>query len=455
VPTRGPGRSVRLTLPVIAERDLGPLTIAALMFGWAALWVVQMPSGIPAASYLGQLLGAESVLLLSISLVLISTLPHVEAFFHGIDRAAIWHRRTAIAGLALLAPHIALSTNPGRAGLGGQLGAIGLIGLVGLAAWAVLPRWRTMLPRALHVPVDVVGSTAVARRVMRALGGYERWRTLHRTTGLFVAAGFAHGAMNGTPFPAEPVLRWSYLAVGSVGLAFYLHRELLARFFWPMHDYQVRGLRVVGDGLVEVTLAPVGQPLRFVPGQFAMVFLEARDGWHRHPFTIASGADEADLRVTIKALGDYTSRLEDLVAPGMPAVIGGPHGRFDRCRGTSRQIWIAAGVGIAPFLSWLRSLDSRPRADVDLFYTHAGPAPFTDEILEIAGLYPSLTVHLIDTNVTGRLTPGPVLASVHTDIDAVSVFMCGPEPMLRQFQTELRRAGVRRHHIHREYFDWR
>jgi predicted ferric reductase len=390
-----------------------------------------------------------------VSLVLISTLPHVEAFFHGIDRAAIGHRRTAIAGLVLLAPHIALSTNPGRAGLGGQLGALGVIGLVALAAWAVLPRWRTMLPRALHLPVDVVGSTPVARRVMRALGGYERWRTLHRTTGLFVAAGFAHGAMNGTPFPAEPVLRWSYLAIGSVGLAFYLYRELLARFFWPMHDYQVRGLHVVGEGLVEVTLAPVGRPLRFVPGQFAMVFLEARDGWHRHPFTIASGAAEADLRVTIKALGDYTSRLEDLVAPGMPAVIGGPHGRFDRCRGTSRQIWIAAGVGIAPFLSWLRSLDSRPRADVDLFYTSAGPAPFADEILAIAALHSSLTVHLIDSNLTGRLTPHQVLTSVHADTSGLSVFMCGPEPMLRLFQTGLRSAGVRRRHIHREYFDWR
>jgi ferredoxin-NADP reductase len=33
--------------------------------------------------------------------------------------------------------------------------------------------------------------------------------------------------------------------------------------------------------------------------------------------------------------------------------------------------------------------------------------------------------------------------------------MCGPQGMLRSFQTQLRRAGVPSRHIHREYFDWR
>ena len=43
----------------------------------------------------------------------------------------------------------------------------------------------------------------------------------------------------------------------------------------------------------------------------------------------------------------------------MPAVIGGPHGRFSHWKGTDQQVWIAGGVGVAPFLSWLRALDGR------------------------------------------------------------------------------------------------
>jgi predicted ferric reductase len=439
----------------LGARDVGPLTILGLVIAWAGLWLMARPASIPFGSFFGQMLGAESVLLLSVALVLISTLPYVEAYFDGIDRAAVWHRRAAILGVLLLVPHIALSRNPGRAGTGGQLGALGMLGLVGLAAWAVLPRWRSVLPKLLHRPIDAARSTGPVRLLLRLSGGYERWRALHRTTGVFVAIGFAHGAMNGTPFAAAPILRFTYLVVGGVGLAFFVHKELIARFFARGHDYCVRAIRPVDHDLVEITLKPLCRPIRFVPGQFATVFLEAKDGWHRHPFTIASGPTETDIRFTIKALGDYTSQLRELIEPGMPAVISGPHGRFDRRRGTAHHIWIAAGVGIAPFLSWMRSLGNELTQDVDLFYSSQGAAPFADELTTIAARHPSLRLHLIDTATEGHLTPTEVLARTPGPPHQLSAFMCGPEPMLREFQTQLRTAGIRRSRIHREHLDWR
>ncbi len=66
---------------------------------------------------------------------------------------------------------------------------------------------------------------------------------------------------------------------------------------------------------MEVALRPIGQPVDFVPGQFAMVYLETKDGWHRHPFTISSAPQEDVVRVTVKALGDYTSRLQQIIEP--------------------------------------------------------------------------------------------------------------------------------------------
>ena len=447
-----PAPSHRLSLPA---RDVGPLVIGLLVVGLAVLWAVGIPAGQPVGSYVGQLMGAESVLLMSVAIVLISTLPWVEEWFDGIDRAAIWHRRTAMIGIVLLLPHILLSTNPHGAGIGGTLGIVGLIGLIALIVWAILPRWRSILPQPVQRPILAIGRLGALRVVNRWLGGYERWRSLHRLTGLFVAIGFIHGLMNGTAFGAAPALRWSYVAIGAIGLTVYGYRELLARRFWPMHDYQVESSRPLAPGLLEIALTPVGRPLRFVPGQFAMVFLEARDGWHRHPFTISSGSGEDVLRVTVKALGDYTSALEDLVDPGMPAVIGGPHGRFDLRRGTVRQVWIAAGVGVAPFLSWIRSLGDDLPFEVDFFYTAAGPIPFSDEITEIAARHPSLRVHLIDSVSEGRLSSQHVLQQLAGDVTDLSLYMCGPEPLLRRFALDLRRAGVRRTRIHREYFDWR
>ncbi len=431
------------------------MTIAVLVVVQAGVWIVAQPAKEPAGSYVGQLLGAESILLLSIGLVLISTLPWVEEWFDGIDRAAIWHRRVAIAGLLLLAPHVVLSANPEGTALGGPLGAIGAIGLVTLALWAILPRWQSVVPRPLRRLVLAARDAPVIRDARRVFGGYDRWRALHRTTGLFVAAGFAHGLLDGTPFEDSSILRWGYVAVGAVGLGFYVYRELLARYFVSLHDYEVAGVREVDKGLVEVSMRPIGRGIDFVPGQFAMVYLEAKDGWHRHPFTISSAPDERVVRFTVKALGDYTSRLQELIEPGMPGVIGGPHGRFSHARGSDRQVWIAGGVGVAPFLSWLRALDGQLPQRVDFFYTSEGDAPFATEILAIADRHASLRAHMVDTSTEGRLTTERVLAAAGGDPGGLSVFMCGPKGMLSTFQSQLRLAGVPSRAIHREYFDWR
>jgi predicted ferric reductase len=329
--------------------------------------------------------------------------------------------------------------------------------MVGLAVWAILPRWQSVVPQPLRGTIRAVKDAPVVRQVRRVFGGYDRWRQLHRLTGVFVAAAFFHGLLDGSPFPKSPVLRWSYVVIGGTGLAFYLYRELLSRFFRSLHDYEVHDVVPIADGLVEISLRPIGRAVRFVPGQFALVYIEAKDGWHRHPFTIASAPSEGLLRVTVKALGDYTSRLRDLLEPGMPAVVGGPHGRFNHAKGTADQVWIAGGVGIAPFLSWMRALDEHPPPGrVDLYYAFTGgPAPFADELVDIAAGREDVRCHLVDSQVDGRLTVPRILADTGVAPKRLSAFLCGPEAMLRSFGRSLREAGVRSGHIHREYFDWR
>lgn len=445
-------RAEILGVPV---RLLGPLAIGLLAAGYGVLWLLARPVGTTLTNDLGQLFGGESILLMSIAMVLISTLPLVEPVFGGIDYAAIWHRRLAIAGSVLLLPHIELAANPHATSLGKALAVSAAVGLASLIAWAILPRWRTMLPAVLHRLVLRTRDAWPIRLVTLVLGGYERWRGFHRLTGLFVGAGFLHGLLDATAFEATPVLRWSYVAIGGIGMGFYAYRELLSRRFLPHHDYQVDAVRTVAPGLVDVHLRPLGKPLHFRPGQFAMIYLETKDGWQRHPFSMSGAPADKGLRITVKALGDHTTRLPEVVQPGMPAVVSGPYGTFDRLSGTARQIWVAGGVGITPFLSWLRSLDGELEETVDFFVTSAGRSPFADEIETIAKGHPKLTVHLVDSTVDGRLTPQRVLNAVNADPQELSVFIGGPEPMVRQFRKALRSAGVGIANIHREYFHWR
>ena len=189
-----------------------------------------------------------------------------------------------------------------------------------------------------------------------------------------------------------------------------------------------------------------------------MIYLEGKDGWHRHPFTISSAPHEGVVRVTVKALGDYTSRLQEIIEPGMPAVIGGPHGRFGHWKGTDRQVWIAGGVGVAPFLSWLRGLERASAAasgsisSTPLTARRHSPRRSS----AIAGATTALRTHLIDTSVEGRLTTERVLASVGGDAERpVRVPMWAAGRCCARSRRSFAQAGVPSRRIHREYFDWR
>ena len=140
----------------------------------------------------------------------------------------------------------------------------------------------------------------------------------------------------------------------------------------------------------------------------------------------------------------------------MPAVIGGPHGRFSHRRGTDRQVWIAGGVGVAPFLSWLRALDGDLPQRVDFFYTADGEPPFADEIRAIAARHAWLHAHLIDTSAEGRLTTERVLAAVAGDRRASCRCSCaGRRGCCARSRRSCAWRACRRGSIHREYFDWR
>ena len=438
----------------LITRMIGPATIAALVVVFALLWVLARPDGDP-GTFVGQLLGAEGVLLLSVGLVLISTLRWVEQFFDGVDKAAVWHRRVAMTGTILIGIHIATTGNPNATQLGPTLGTIGIIGLATLTVWAIAPRWRAITPRPLRPTVLRLMEATPVRFVGRWVGSYGLWRGFHRLTGVFLAFGFAHGLMDASVFGSQ-LLRWSYVAVGGIGLAFYLYRELLARRVARTHDYEVSSVEPIDDASFEIWLRPLGDRFAFRPGQFALVNLEARDGWHRHPFTIASAPDEREVRITVRAVGDFTSSIGDLVAPGMPAVISSPQGHFDYSRGTEHQVWIAGGIGVAPMLSWLRS--AKPGGlphRVDFFYTARGPAPLADEVAHLADHHDELHLHLIDTETDPRLAKERILQTARAEPRRLSAFLCGPERMVSTLQRDLVRAGVKPANVHREFYNLR
>ena len=434
------------------QQQVGGEVIVGLAITNVVLWVLLRPPGVPGTMYLGEIFATTAIVLLSCSLVLATRAPFLERFFGGLDRMYLWHRWSAVAGVVLLFPHSALVTSapdPNLNELGSVLGSVALIGLVLLLLWALAPRLSSVMRR---IP------TNVHRWFMQ----YQRWFTLHRLTGLFVVAGLVHGAL------VDPVLRRStillgwYVAVAAVGTAAYVYRELFLRFFsrrWQ-YDYRVKAINRLDPRALEVMLAPTARPLPFLAGQFVFVQFGGSAEWERHPFSVSSAPQERDLRLAIEALGDYTQHLSDTLQPGAPAIVSIAFGLFDYRQGTREQVWIAGGIGITPFRSWIRAFPTEQpmEFDIDLYYTvrTEDEALFLDEIRTAATQHSSFRPHIIYSERDGSLTMEHVVeTSGGGTIVTKDVYMCGPSGMLESFQHSLRKLGVPPIHIHFEHFNFR
>jgi predicted ferric reductase len=417
-------------------RDLAPtpggVALVVVAVANVLLWALARPAGQPSARFAGEICGAEAVLLLSCTLVLAMLLPAVERAFRGLDRVVVWHRRTATVAVLLLIPHVALASStadPYAHGAGPALGDVALLGLLLLTLWALAPGLR-----AARYP-------GLVRRLARAT--YERWLTAHRLTGWFVIAAVAHGALVDPVLRESTLLRVVYFVAGGTGILAYLYRELFARFVVPIHDYTVAEVRHPSGSTLEVSLEPSGQPLAFVPGQFVVAAFGGPGGWERHPFSVASGPSSPRLELGIKAAGDYTSALRDSLAVGTPARVVGPFGGFDYRSGGREQIWIAGGIGVTPFVSWIRSLDATFDRHVDFWYSlaHDGDGLYLDEIRQAATEHRTLTPHFVLTDRDGFLTAEQAAAG-RPSLDGVWVYLCGPPPMTVSLVAGFRELGV-------------
>jgi len=423
------------------EPTPGGVALVTVAVANVVLWFVSRPPLQPTGRFIGEICGAEAVLLFSCTLLLATLLPVIERAFSGLDRVVVWHRRTATAGLLLLVPHWALATSSPDSyatGIGPLLGDLALLGLLVLSVWALAPTLR-----AARWPGPI-------RRLARTT--YEHWLTPHRLTGIFVASAVAHGSIVDPVLHRSTLLRVVFLTVGAVGIASYLYRELIARFVVPIYDYRVADVRTPNDSTVEVSLEPVRRSLDFRPGQFVVLSFGGTTGWQRHPFSVASAPADRRLEVAIKAVGDYTRDLHGSLRPGDPAKIAGPFGGFDYRRGGKEQIWIAGGIGITPFMSWIRSLDDGFDRDVAFYYSvaHENEALYLDEIEQASKEHPVFASHLVVADKDGFLTADKAAAG--RSLADVWVYMCGPPPMTKAFCDGFRRLGVRRSRLRWEQF---
>jgi len=194
-----------------------------------------------------------------------------------------------------------------------------------------------------------------------------------------------------------------------------------------------------------------------MPGQFVFVSFDDAHlgrGWEFHPFSITSAPGDPQLRLVVKALGDYTSALRRL-EPGGRARVEGPYGALSYTNiGNARQIWIAGGIGVTPFLSIARSLVAADY-EVDFYYcTERIPeAYFEPELFEISEGNRRLRVIRIRRDRLGFVTAADV-AGASRDLPSKDILICGPPVMIRGLRSQFLKLGVPARQLHSEEFSF-
>jgi predicted ferric reductase len=195
-------------------------------------------------------------------------------------------------------------------------------------------------------------------------------------------------------------------------------------------------------------------------GQFAFVTFDEEEG--AHPFTIAS-ADQGDATLTfhIKGLGDYTRNLAGRLRLGQPVFIEGPYGRFETARidRRARQIWVAGGIGVTPFLAWLESMQAAPAkapaAEIHYSTRQGASDPFVARLQNLCKGLPGLSLHIHDAGQGKSLDTDDLIRRLAASGQRSEIWFCGPSGFAQSLKNALKKALTVSTRFHQEAFEMR
>lgn len=415
--------------------------------GVLGLWWVDTPSlrsltpG-TAMTASGELTGMVAGVLICVQIMLIARVPWLERAI-GLDRLVSWHRSLGTSVLLLTLTHVLLIV------LGGMV-----TDQVTLWSefWSTTMQQQDVLTALIGTAVLVLAGVTSAKAARRRLS-YEAWYWLHTSTYVAVYLTFGHQIHAGAHFVGSPVNRalWTSLYLGTAA-AVIVWRVVLPAAGVLRHRVRVERVVHEANGVTSVWLRGSHLDERNTrAGQFfTFRFLAWGHLATAHPYSVSFLPEENRMRITVGALGDHSSAVNDL-RPGTFVIMQGPFGRFtsDRARG-HQVLLIAGGVGIGPIRTLAHELKDQGR---DVVVIHRGPSldqlPLSHELKRHHG------IRLIP--VVGRrrdlgydpLAPRSLLRLV-PDVSRREVFICGSPGLAETATSSLRSLGVAARHIHQE-----
>jgi predicted ferric reductase len=331
----------------------------------------------------------------------------IEKWFNGLEHLYVYHKWLAIFSLSAVMIHaiMKLLYSGGYLSLSGKIGIASEIGFVALMLIALF-----------------------GKRLK-----YENWRLFHRLMLIPFVIGAYHMVIGSpfTMFSLSFVSVWMGLVV-LVGASSSLYMLLFYRIIAFNHKGKITEIHSLSDSSIEMEIT-LNKAMDLKEGQYAFlrIFQKGLES-APHPFSI-SGKDGNKLFITVKALGDFTTQLVNDLRKDTKVSLDGPYGHMNFNTGKNKQVWVAGGVGITPFISYLRASD--PNVQVDLYYSYRGEKEglYKDFLVQSQRANPNLKVHIYDTSRMKRLSVDEIIADEET-----TIYMCGPSKMIEPYAIQLK-----------------
>jgi predicted ferric reductase len=391
----------------------------------------------------GSSFGIAGYIFFACSLLLASRWRKLEDWIGGLDRVYHLHRTCGVIGFCLILIHPwveAMKWLPNQ---------------VSKFAFMTLPlhgRFSVNLGSlAYWLTIIILGITLLK------LLPYDKWKLLHKFMILvFILATF-HVLLSRKRFGSEfsQSLILIPILIGFFGI---LYKTVFSRFFEQTYLFNIKKIRHVNYNVAEITLEPIGKIMCFIPGQYGFFsFTCTALSEEAHPFTFIGSPEDPTITLLVKARGDFTKSLYQYMKEGTAVRCEGPYGRFNFAQGGVSQIWIAGGIGIVPFIAWIRSMEKRDweNLNIDLYYCvhRTNDALFCEEFQHFRRENPRFRWFLHCSEENNRLDIQKAYAA-SGGLDGKKIFMCGPSKLTRDFAKKFADLGVKNEDIHFEEFEF-
>ena len=203
--------------------------------------------------------------------------------------------------------------------------------------------------------------------------------------------------------------------------------------------------------------AELSGSFQFTPGQYLTLAVEVNGEQLRRSYSICSATNEA-LSIGVKAIenGKVSNYLNNISA-GTELIVFEPEGNFLWKPSYKNVVAIAAGSGITPIMSMLKTAGAQ--SAFQLLYGNKSPeeALFLYDILALSNTQTHLyySQKKVEDAPHGRIDEAALKDKIKHNLSllqADAFFLCGPQQLVETAEKTLAFFGVSAQKIHKELF---